>query len=206
MVPIDNPFSSRYIRPGAIAYRFRESTESAFELYERWKRLGAVAQIRGDHGSGKSTLLESLRPLFQADGFDLHQHVLAEPARDGRTLLAETGWTSKSVVMVDGYERLSHGRRWRLAFKRWRTGARLLITTHVDLGFAEVCALTPTVDEVVELAKHLQREHPVHVTDDDARAAFAHQKGNVREALFELFDVYQSRSQKAQGPPNNSNA
>ncbi len=193
MDPADNPFSSRFIRPGAIPYRFRNSDSSLPALYARWKECGSVAQIQGDHGSGKSTLLASLAPHFEADRFQLRTHVMAEVPRDVRTLLADHGWTPQTVVIVDGYERLSWWSRWQLWFKRLRTGARLLITTHMDLGFPNVCTLRPTDDDVVELVQHLQRNRQTLVADDDARKAFARHQGNVREALFELFDVYERR-------------
>jgi hypothetical protein len=205
MDPADNPFSSRFIRPGAIPYRFRENDSSLAALYERWKQCSHVAQIRGDHGSGKSTLLASLARHFETDGFQLRTHVMAEVPRDVRTLLADQGWTPRTVVVVDGYERLSWWSRCQLRFKRWAAGAKILLTTHVDLGFPNVCTLRPTADDVIDLVRYLQRDRQFLVTDDDARAAFTRHPSNVREALFELFDVYERRiretASSAKGAP-----
>lgn len=201
MEPAENPFSTRRIRPGAIPYRFFRGQGSVESVYEKWMSIGPKAQIRGDHGSGKSTLLAVFESRFAADGFTVRTHIMADPRRDARTLLADDGWNSKTVVVVDGFERLSWWERTRLAFKRWFTGARLLITTHVDQGWPEVCRLEPDESDVVELARLLQSDHAVLVTDDDARRCFRKHQGNVREALFEMFDIYQLR-QRAGSQPN----
>ncbi len=58
----NNPFSSRYIRPGAIEYRFfnGQSIDALVEQFCRSRHRRAA--IVGPHGSGKSTLLHSLVP------------------------------------------------------------------------------------------------------------------------------------------------
>ena len=62
-----NPFCTRFVRPGAIPYRFdtqdgeSDCGEAAEKLLEQLasRRFGLIV---GEHGSGKSTLLQTLIP------------------------------------------------------------------------------------------------------------------------------------------------
>ena len=95
--PIYNPFSVRYVQPGAIPFhfdtllleRFRAESPDLFRHYlceaislrqeastwvgcrllaERLEQTQFRGQIFGPHGSGKSTLMCSLRPALEAIG------------------------------------------------------------------------------------------------------------------------------------------
>ncbi|TWU48491.1 hypothetical protein Poly51_43890 [Rubripirellula tenax] len=69
-----NPFCTRFVRPGALAYRFDcgskdgvksdvradNTDEDAFDSIVRYLKSSRVGLIVGPHGSGKSTLLASL--------------------------------------------------------------------------------------------------------------------------------------------------
>ena len=57
----DNPFSTRYTRPGAIPFRFPPGT-SADGLVEQLRRQQWRGAIVGPHGSGKSSLVAALVP------------------------------------------------------------------------------------------------------------------------------------------------
>lgn len=62
--PVSNPFSTRFIRPGATTYRFPTGV-SAHTLADQFFRqhLGRAA-IVGPHGSGKTSLLYALAPYL----------------------------------------------------------------------------------------------------------------------------------------------
>ena len=62
-----NPFSTRYIRPGAIVYQFAEG-DSAAAMIDRLTACGGRAQIIGPHGSGKSTLVATLIESLRQSG------------------------------------------------------------------------------------------------------------------------------------------
>src|SRR5262245_49587973 len=62
-----NPFSTRFIRPGAIPFIF-SAGESAESLVDHLRVNNWRGQIIGPHGSGKSTLLAALLPALQAAG------------------------------------------------------------------------------------------------------------------------------------------
>ena len=56
-----NPFSSRYVRPGAIPFFFPEDCRVEL-LLSRLEENGWQGEILGRHGSGKSALLAHLIP------------------------------------------------------------------------------------------------------------------------------------------------
>ena len=68
--PRSNPFSTRFVRPGAIPFCFPQG-EGAGTLVTRLERQGWWGQIVGPHGSGKSTLLAQLRPHLEAAGCEV---------------------------------------------------------------------------------------------------------------------------------------
>jgi len=102
---VSNPFSTRFIRPGAIRFLFPDG-ESAALLVQRLRENRWGGQIIGPHGSGKSTLLATLKPELETAGrqvlwITLHQGERRLPALDRRSL----GPTTQLVI--DGYEQLS---------------------------------------------------------------------------------------------------
>ncbi len=58
----NNPFASRFIRPGAIEYLFDQGQSVEGLMDQFCNSLGRRAAIVGPHGSGKSTLLHTLVP------------------------------------------------------------------------------------------------------------------------------------------------
>ena len=61
-----NPFSTRFVRPGALEYLF-EVGMRAEDVVQRLAGTNWRGQIVGPHGSGKSTLLATLlEPLAQS--------------------------------------------------------------------------------------------------------------------------------------------
>ncbi len=59
-----NPFSTKFIRPGAIDFVV-ELGDALPDIFARFERFGLSGQVVGPHGSGKSTLLWALRPLLE---------------------------------------------------------------------------------------------------------------------------------------------
>ena len=59
-----NPFSTRRVRPGAIAYCFPEGVDVE-TLLARLHENGWRGEIVGPHGSGKSALLATLMPAIE---------------------------------------------------------------------------------------------------------------------------------------------
>ncbi|HEV7279973.1 MAG TPA: hypothetical protein VGN57_07135 [Pirellulaceae bacterium] len=200
MVDVDasNPFATRFVRPDAATYLTLQ-TPSIDELVERFDQQGRRAQILGPHGVGKSTLLATVAAELRERGEDVHSITLhlgerRLPAEFEQSLV----WNARPIVIVDGAEQLSWLRRRGLISKATKHGAGLLITTHTDLGLPTLCELVPRESDAVAIARHLDPQGIV--SDDDVRAAFARRKGDLRETLFDLFDLYRAKTIETRDP------
>lgn len=60
--PTSNPFSTRFIRPGATTYRFPPGVSETTLAKTFFENHGGRAAIVGPHGSGKTSLLYALAP------------------------------------------------------------------------------------------------------------------------------------------------
>lgn len=188
-----NPFATRFIRPGALAFRFARG-DSAEALLERFRATGSRGQIVGPHGSGKSTLLETLRPLL-AEQFPHIAWLQLKAGPERRQ--SQRAWKSlpardrQALIVIDGYEQAYAWNRWWLA-RQTRQGAALLVTSHFPLGKLPVLYETTTS---ADLARELIAELLGDTTQDanltaDVPARLAAHGGNLRELLFELYDRY----------------
>ena len=197
-----NPFATRWVRPGAIAYRFAES-EDANVLVDRLRALAWRGQIIGPHGVGKSTLLASLIEPLKAKG---RQPVLVA-LRDGqRTLGVDLSRRAEAqsavVVIADGYEQLGWWSRFRLRRLCGRRNWGLLVTAHTDVGLPTICEVRGDLAAVQSLVRDLLPAGDRTIGDADVAAEFDRQGGNVRETLFGLYDVYQRRRLAERGKPD----
>ena len=205
--PIPNPFSSRFIRPGAIDYAL--TTEQTWAELIGSLETGGRFFIDGPHGSGKSTFLHALLRRW----VDCDQTV--EGARSAtlmrvgpnRRVVEQSRWGDGDrsdpahLICVDGWDHWSWW--WR---RRWNwSRQRLLVTTHRPLiARAPTSAwgqwrrlYTPqtTRPEFHNIVAELQGNAdnrlrlPVAIVD----RAFDEHRGNLREALFALYDEFESR-------------
>lgn len=183
-----NPFSTRFIRPGAIPYVF-PTGESAAALVEQLQSQQWWGQIIGPHGSGKSTLLATLVLALEAAGrtvitFSLHQGQHRLPPLDHASLTAHT------QLVIDGYEQLSWWNKGRLKSLCRRLGCGLLVTAHADMGLPTLYHISPTVETTAAVVANLLPQGDVRITPEVIAAAFIATGGNPRETLFRLYDVY----------------
>ena len=187
-----NPFSTRFVRPGALPYFFPPG-RSAEQLAAKLGAQGWRGQIVGPHGSGKSTLLAALAPWIERAG----RKVILCALHDGERRLPiskqqRSALSSASLLVVDGFEQLGAFSRWRIARMCRRRGCGLLATAHADVGLPELyCTATN-----VELARRVVEALTPHdraISADDVERAFAAHRGDLREALFGLYDLYEQR-------------
>jgi hypothetical protein len=184
-----NPFATRFTRPGAIPYWF-EAEESVARLIARLRENNGWGQIVGPHGSGKSTLLATLGPVLRAAGQDVVTFVCAEGQRrlpDLRQVARD--WTARTLVIVDGYEQLSHWSRWRLKRTCRVRGAGLLVTSHQPVGFPPLVATAADRETTRRLVDHLIRNSGFTIGPEQIDRLFQQHRGNVREILFGLYDL-----------------
>lgn len=189
-----NPFATRFTRPGALAYHFAATEPGSLdEVVHRLERHGWQGQIVGPHGSGKSTLLAALVERLEAAG----RHVAVVALHDGQRTLPpgfgrSTTANAHPLWVIDGYEQLGFPARLGLAWRRWRCGAGLLVTTHRPRpGLPVVCRTWATPELALTLARQLAPAwadaHWATIAAEFVRAG-----GDLRELWFRLYDLYES--------------
>ena len=190
----ENPFSARYLRPGAIPYQFA-SGQSVESLIRRLRKNGWRGQVVGPHGSGKSALLAALIVAIEESG---RQTVLIELHDGQRRLPVDLrrlpGVAGGTILFVDGYEQLSPLSRFLLGRCCRRRGLGLVVTAHGSVGFADLCRTTSSLRLAHQLVHRLLGEHSSSmITSDEVDERFAFHQGDLREMLFDLYDLYERR-------------
>ncbi len=212
-----NPFSTRFVRPGAIPYCFDPAESRPFDvdesnrqldrLWTRFEESGSLGQIVGPHGSGKSTLLASLLMRWATAGktvrhFVLHDRQRRLPVRIGRLDREKP----VDLIVVDGFEQL--GALERLRLKRFcrRREIGLLVTTHRSIGLPELFRTSTSPELVRTLVAELfdrvsageatgqsglDQEGPLF-TPEQVDSCYTRHDRNVRETFFALYDLFES--------------
>jgi hypothetical protein len=190
----ENPFCARHVRPGAIPFLFA-SGHCLDEIVRRLEQTNGWGQIVGPHGSGKSSLLAALLAAVQSAG----RKVLLIELHDGQRRLppeslATLAQSSPSLVAVDGYEQLGPWSRFKLKRACRRLGLGLVVTSHRPVGLPDL--YRPAVDPALawQVVEQLQEGHRALVARDDVAASLAKHDGDLRETLFDLYDLYAERA------------
>jgi ABC-type cobalamin/Fe3+-siderophores transport system ATPase subunit len=209
---LSNPFSTRFVRPGAVPYVFPPGSDAG-QLLARLAACGWWGQILGPHGTGKSTLLHALQGPLQEAGRQVELYVrhTASPRAGresvsvkrsflglGRSPKKSDPAASRAQVVVDGYEQLNRFQRWRLRHHCRHRGAGLLVTSHRPAGLPTLWTTELSVDLAQAVVERLlQGKDGERITAADVRQAFAAHAGNLRETLFALYDLFEQRSAPA---------
>ena len=191
--PASNPFSTRHTRPGAIRFHFDDS-EDETTVVERLASLGWWGQIVGPHGSGKSTLVAALRSALETAGREVHLVHLHQG--DRQLPITSPAWldfTSATQLVVDGYEQLGPFARWQVSRRCRRRGCGLLVTTHRDLGLPTLYTTRPGLNVAVALVRQLLPPGESIIGAGDIESAWRARNGNLREMLFDLYDLFEQR-------------
>ena len=187
-----NPFSTRHVRPGAIDYLFPPGT-TAESLLARLEGNSWHGQIVGPHGSGKSALLATL--IRAVEGSTRHVHLVE--LHDGQRRMPGNFWRTDRIgpdtlVVVDGYEQLGFLSRSRLRRCCRKRALGLLVTAHMSVGFPDLFRTAPDMATTVRLVEQLvDQDSPISA--DEIRERFSTHKGDIRELLFDLYDVHEQR-------------
>jgi len=204
---LTNPFSTRFIQPGAIDYqRFDGGTVN--ELARQILKLPTKrAAIIGPHGSGKSTLLANLVSDFQSLCSRTEIRLLrfsSEQSPRAALSASMPTWALASIVILDGYEQLGCWSRLRVERRATRRAVTLLATAHSRIrGFETLWEATVTEESSRWVIQQLleQSKSSEIVTDLLASADWAYSRKkhgqNLRESLFDMYDWYRSRIQNS---------
>ncbi|MHC4997087.1 MAG: hypothetical protein ACYTGQ_18765, partial [Planctomycetota bacterium] len=163
------------------------------QLIDRFEAQHRRAAIVGPHGSGKTTLLLELANHLQRRGYvSRHVFINLDSTQPDRDTLHE--WTRdltpRHVLLLDG--------GCHLGLFRWRQLRRelkhandpgLLITAHTT-GRLPTLVRTATTPDLLQAL--IEKLHPEPLPDHfpDTQQLFARHRGNLRDALRELFDRY----------------
>jgi hypothetical protein len=185
-----NPFAVARVR----AARYRMSEREFADLIARLETFGMRGAIVGPRGHGKTTLLEDLATRLAARGY---APVLVripsgerELPAEARAALAAAG--PRDVFLVDGAGQLSFFGRRLLAWRARRAGGLVLTAHHA--GLLPTLARLETSPEILE--EIVQEISGRGVAEFGRSAAELHRRhrGNLRDALRELYDACAGRS------------
>lgn len=182
----DNPFATVHIH--RIRYQFTGLTWEQF--LARLVEANYRGAIVGPEGAGKSTLLEDLRPRLAARGLTpVPLRLTQESPRFDRDALQQLSATvtPSHVVLLDGAEQLSRWAWWSFR-RRVRRAGGLIITAHRPGLLPTILDCRTTLELLTEIVGRLAGK--AHIPDAaEMTRLFQRHRGNLREALRELYDV-----------------
>jgi hypothetical protein len=189
----DNPFSTDRV----LRVRYRLSGEGWESLLARLAALNHRAAIVGPEGAGKTTLLEDLEPHLAAKGFEAVWLRLTreQPAFAPGVLQQLRTLDSRHFILFDGAEQLSRWSWWRFKSATRDVGG-LVITSHRHGLLPMVIECRTDAALLASIVSELLSE-PVERHQAAAERLFTKHRGNIREALRELYDDW---AERATGP------
>ena len=196
-----NPFSTRFIQPGAISYKCFDGTVT--ELVERFLKLPSKrGSIIGPHGSGKSTLVASLESRIAAilPGSKTYPFRFSTDSSASRSLKSVGEWAPFSIAILDGYEQLRFWSRFRIHCIARARSISILATAHRPIrGFETIWETSVNetsskwvVEQLLEQAGEPNSVKDLLQSDAWSRSRVKHDQ-NLRESLFDMYDWWQNR-------------
>lgn len=172
--------------------------ESAAVIVDRLRQNRGWGEIVGPHGSGKSSLAASLREEIERTGCP----TLLVELHDGQCRLPSEFWhnpklVAPRVLIVDGYEQLNRWNRGRLKRLCRARDLGLLVTAHESVGMPPLFTTSPSPALAEQIVAQLLAGYDSLLDCDMIRERFTSHQGDLREMLFDLYDLYQQR----QTPP-----
>lgn len=200
---LGNPFSTRHVRPGRLpSFDAAGHPVDLAGLLARFTDLGVSAAIVGPHGSGKTTLLGHLADALEAERRRVSR-VRMRGGGDARMLLGMVARARRGdIICVDSWERL--GMPWAFLIQSCAAAlrTRLIVTAHRAGAMPMLweCTTTPAVLSAIVARLPCSRAGVPAMPEADIEEAFFKSSGDIREALFLLYDTFEARSRADRGP------
>jgi hypothetical protein len=117
---------------------------------------------------------------------------------DGQRRLPRDFWRTRNfpagaVVVVDGYEQLGRLSRFWLARFCRRRKLGLLATAHHSIGLPDLFQSDASLPMAHRVVDELQAGQSIRVSPQEVAERFSRHQGNLREMLFDLYDLYEQR-------------
>ncbi len=188
-----NPFSATRLRPGTIDFIFEhgKTLGQLVDLLEANQWRGAIT---GLHGTGKSTLLAAMTPAIEARGRIVKCVTLSAGQRTlPRDFLASLRPAAgRGVAAVDGIEQLSAWSRLRLN-RFCKSQGGVLVASHRPARLPVIYQTAIDVPRAWRVVERFQDGFTPLVRLSDLVERLAQRHCNLREALFDLYDIYEER-------------
>jgi hypothetical protein len=182
----ENPFRAERV---IATIRYTCPDGDLDSLIAKLATLRYRAAIVGPHGAGKTTLLEDLGRALQDRGFLITSVRLATDDRRlpdaWRSSAARLG--PRDIVCLDGAEQLT-AIQW--LWFRWcaRRAGGLIVTSHARGRLPLLIECTTTADLLERIVRRLSPA--LTAGAPPAGELFLRHRGNLREALRELYDLH----------------
>lgn len=184
MLANENPFATSQIEK--VAFRFPLGVDWNV-LLKRLESQNWCASIVGGNGSGKTTLMEQLIPHLEDRGFEpIILRLNSESSMRDKERLPEKLRPVKKpgFILLDGAEQLST-RHW-LAVRAAASGAAgFVVSVHRSSRLPVAMELETNADLLDDIVLELTGGK---LPDHESAGILHRHRGNVREALRELYD------------------
>jgi energy-coupling factor transporter ATP-binding protein EcfA2 len=191
-----NPFATRYTRPGQLAPLDEQGR--AFDPAAALAALeaaGGCGAFIGPHGSGKSTRLHACAAAAAARGERVCRLRLRRRVDTVYAAWRISTCSPSGLVCVDSLEQAGRGGLAVLRRLARVRGVRLLGTCHRSMGLPVIAVCSTSLPLLERLVEQLAG-HESGVTAADVAEAFRASNGNLREALFLLYDRVEAAQQR----------
>ena len=154
-----------------------------------WAKLDAQngrGAIVGPHGSGKTTLLNEAARDLEARGWRVTRLFFNDRKRELPREFRPNSFGVNDALIVDGPEHLRVWARWQLR------GARpgvFVATAHREMWLPTWIETSTSPELLIELCARLNYQ----LAADEAAQGWARHGGDVRAALWELYDAMARR-------------
>lgn len=191
--PAPNPFATRHTQPGTVAPLDADGRPIDLAgLLSRLREHEGCGAIVGPHGSGKTNLLMHLAMAMADHGGSLGPLRARSSCDEFGIVRAILTATAGTVVCIDSWEQVGLATRLTVrAAVAWRR-CGLLVTSHAPTTLPTLVECRPSPSILTAIVATLP-DTGGSITQVDVAEAFARHAGNLRDALADLYDRFESR-------------